>query len=150
MTLHIGVKAAVDGSETCTADRLDDCASVVVRAVGIGLMSVEHCNEVRSRIEVHAADGNWKMRTATEHRNCTRLRRRSTCKDCIRGRKTESLKRHAQLSLRHHYRLLPLAERIIAEVKESTHQAKILVKIQLLSVLVSIIRHISNAVPGIL
>ena len=34
----------------------------------------------------------WKMRTATEHRNCTRLRRRSTCKDCIRGRKTESLK----------------------------------------------------------
>ena len=42
MTLHIGVKAAVDGSETCTADRLDDCASVVVRAVGFGLMFVEH------------------------------------------------------------------------------------------------------------
>ena len=42
MTLHIGVKAAVDGSETCTADRLDDCASVVVRAVGIGLLFVEH------------------------------------------------------------------------------------------------------------
>ena len=40
------------------------------------------CNEVRSRIEMHAADDNWKMRAATEHRNCTRLRRRSTCKDC--------------------------------------------------------------------
>ena len=79
MTLHIGIKAAVDCSETCTADRLDDCASVVVRAVGIGLL--------------------W----------CS-----------------------------------------VLEVKESTHQAKILVKIQLLSLLVSIIRHISNAVPGIL
>ena len=74
----------------------------------------------------------WKMRTATEHRNCTRLRRRSTCKDCIRGRKTESLKRHAHLSLRHHYRLLPLAERmnerIIAEMKDQLIKPRFLSK----------------------
>ena len=42
MTLHIAIKAAADGSETCTAARSDDCASVVVRMVGFGSVFVEN------------------------------------------------------------------------------------------------------------